>query len=369
MRNELHHSNQEIGSQKRSAVRFLTLWIVLSAFLTSCESEQHSSKWFDEGTYTIGKYLDANQKEYSKFYRLLEEGKMLNTLYAYNPHGEGYTLFLPTDEAVDHFIQQNTQYGTFEKLLKDTLFVYFLTRYHTVNRKVHSDEFPDGALTDKTLSGDRLTVGFYTDGKNQVIKVNNEVPVIKPNLDMTNGYIHIISEILQKSEISGYDWLQQQDNYSILAQAMELSGIRGKIKWNKYTILAENDTVYRRNGISNIQDLISRIATPGVPYTSSSNTFYLFTAFHILSGEYYMNDFNWGNYTYLTLANKTVTIDAGKEIRINPGVDIYGKTISGTGDTTLIDYILPVWEASNRMTRTGPVHSVSQLLFYGPFPK
>jgi uncharacterized surface protein with fasciclin (FAS1) repeats len=369
MRNKLHHSNQNIGSQKQSTVRFLIMGILLSAFLTSCESEQHESKWFDVDSYTIGQYLDANQKEYSKFYRLLETGKMLSPLYAYNPHGEGYTLFLPTDEAVDHFIMQNTKFGTFEKMLQDTVFVSFLTRYHTINRKVHTDEFPDGALIDKTLSGDRLSVGFYTDGKNQVIKVNNKVPVIRPNLEMTNGYIHVISEILQKSEISGYDWLQQQENYSILAQAMELSGIRGKIKWAKYTILAENDTVYRRMGIRNIQELISRIATPGVPYSSSSNAFYLFTAHHILSGEYYMNDFNWGSNTYLTLANKYITIDAGREIRINPGVDTYGINISQSGDTTLIDYILPVWEASNVMTKTGPVHSVSELLFYGPFPK
>jgi uncharacterized surface protein with fasciclin (FAS1) repeats len=337
--------------------------------MTSCESDSHESKWVSEESLTIGQYLEANQKEYSKFYRLLVRGKMLSTLYAYNPHGEGYTLFLPTDSAIEHFIRQNNYYGTFEKLLLDTGFIYSLARYHTVNRKVHTDEFPDGALNDKTLTGERLIMGFTTVGNNQLIKVNNTAPIIKSNLKMTNGYVHIVSEVLHKSEIRGYDWLQQQVNYSILAQAMELSGIRGKLKWTKYTILAEHDSVFHRIGINKIEDLINRIATPGVPISNSNNAFYLFTAYHILNGEFYLNDFYFGEYKYTTLANKLISIDVGQEIRFNNGIEIFGTSISASGDTIVTDYILPVWDASNFITQTGPVHSISKVMFYEPFPK
>ncbi len=96
---------------------------------------------------------------------------MFSTLYAYNPYGDDYTLFLPTDEAIDNFIRQNKNYESFEALLQDTSFIYTLTRYHTIKRKVHTDEFPDGALTDSTLTGDRLAIGFYSDGENQIIKL------------------------------------------------------------------------------------------------------------------------------------------------------------------------------------------------------
>jgi uncharacterized surface protein with fasciclin (FAS1) repeats len=358
-----------MGSQKNITTRFLILWILLVAVMMSCESDSHESKWLGQENLTIGQYLEANQKEYSKFYRLLAKGKMLSPLYAYNPHGEGYTLFLPTDSAINSFIKQNSKYGAFEEMLTDTGFLYTLTRYHTLNRKVHTDEFPDGALNDKTLSGDRLIMGFSTDGNNRLIKVNNTASIIKSNHEMTNGYVHIISDVLHKAEIRGYDWLQQQAGYSILAQAMELSGIPGKLKWTKYTLLAENDTVFRRIGIHKIEDLINRIATPGVPLSGSNNPFYLFAAYHILNGEFYLNDFYWGEYKYTTLANKLIPIDVGQEIRLNPGVDIFGTSILATGDTTLIDYILPVWNASNLLTQTGPVHSISRVLFYEPFPK
>jgi uncharacterized surface protein with fasciclin (FAS1) repeats len=212
-------------------------------------------------------------------------------------------------------------------------------------------------------------MGFYTDGKNQLIKVNNTAPIIKSNLKQTNGYVHIISEVLHKAEIRGYDWLQQQADYSILAQAMELSGIPGKLKWNNYTLLAEHDSVFHRIGINKIEDLINHIATPGVPITSSNNAFYLFTAYHILNGEFYLNDFYWGENKYTTLANKLITIDVGQEIRLNRGIEIYGTLISASGDTIVNDYILPVWDFSNILTQTGPVHSISRVLFYEPFPK
>ncbi|MBW6534146.1 MAG: fasciclin domain-containing protein [Mariniphaga sp.] len=297
----------------------------------------------------------------------MDEGKMLSTLYAYNPGGNDYTLFLPTNEAIDYYILQSQDYGNFDELLKDTGFVKKITRYHTVNQKIHTDAFPDGALNDTTLTGDRLVTSFFSDGDDQLIKVNNSVPIIKSNLKMTNGYIHVISGVLQKTEVSGYDWLQQQDDYSILAEAVRRSGLRSRLWWNKYTILAEPDSIFRRSGIHNVEDLIARIATPGMSLSNRNNAFHLFAAYHFVGGEYYLNDFNWGNRKYTTLANISLPIYVGVVIKINQGIDNYGYRVSNTGDSTLIDYIRPLWENSNIMTTTGAIHSISDLMFYEPF--
>jgi len=360
--------NQVFGFQKPGIIRLLMQCLILSVVLTSCESDQNESNWVDGDSLTISQYLEKNKGEYSKFYRLLTEGKMLGTLYAYNPYGEDYTLFLPTDEAIDHYIEQNQKYGNFEELVKDTGFVKILTRYHTINRKIRSDEFPDGALNDLTLTGDRLVTCFNSDGKNQIIKVNNVASIVKSNLKMTNGYIHVISEVLQQVNITGYDWLQQQNDYSILAQAMKLSGIKSKLWWSKYTILAEHDSIYRKKGINKIEDLIARIASPGLSLSDKANSFYLFTAYHLIGGEFYLNDFKWGSEKYTTLASKPLTIAVGYEIMINPGVDTYRIKITESGDTTVIDYIRPIWQNCNIMTRTGPVHSISDVMYFNPMP-
>ncbi|HEY3372661.1 MAG TPA: fasciclin domain-containing protein [Prolixibacteraceae bacterium] len=336
--------------------------------MTSCETEPDSSSWGDKNALTISQYLDKNKHEYSKSYRLLVEGKLLTSLYAYNPYGDYYTLFLPTDEAIDRFLLKNPKYGNFEELLKDTSFIKRLTRYHTLNRRLRTNEFPDGGLVDRTLTGDRLVTSFFSIGDNQLIKINNVAPIIKPNLEMTNGNIHVISEVLQPVDISGYDWLQQQKDYSIVAQAMKLSGIQKKLKWVKYTLFAEPDSIFHRYGINNVEELISRIGSPGVPLTTITNTFYQFAAYHIVNGDYYMNDFYWGSKKYLTLGGQQLTISVGQDIRINPGIDTYGLTISESGDTTEINYIRPISEGCNILTRTGPVHSISELMYYLPLP-
>ena len=350
-------------------VRFLTPWIILSAALRSCESDPHELHRFNEETPTICEYIRTNPEEFSKFNRILDEGKMLLPLCAYNPNGEGYTLFLPTNEAVDQLIGQNPEYENLDELLLDTAILKTLTRYHTLNKKVRTDEFPNGALTDRTLTGDRLTIGFYTQDDNPLIKVNNVAPIIKSNQEMTNGYVHVISKVLQQVEISGYDWIQRQEDYSILAQAMELSGIKGRMWFDSYTILAEHDSIYHRTGIMNIEDLIERVAIPGIPFSDPENPFYQFTAYHFLSREFYLNDLYMGEGEYWTLGNETVVINVGMDIRINPGVEVYGIIISDSGDTTLIDYIRPVWDACNILTSTGPVHSISDLLVAEPFPE
>jgi uncharacterized surface protein with fasciclin (FAS1) repeats len=345
--------------------------VLLLAFTTCNKPDPILPKWNNERLLSIGQYLEKNQKEYSKFYRLLSDGKLLTVLYAYNPYGDDYTLFLPTDEAIDRFIQQDQNHGNFEELVKDTSFIKILVRYHTLNKKTHTDEFPDGAFVDRTLTGERLATSFSTIDDNQLIKINDVAPIIKPNLKMTNGYIHVISEVLQPVAISGYDWLQQQKDYSILAKAMELSGIRKKLTWNKYTLFAEPDSIYHRYGINNVEDLVKRIATPGVPLTTTSNQFYKFTAYHILNGEYFMNDFYWGSRDYWTFSDgERITINVGVEfIKINTGVDIYRRISWDSGQITPIDYISPIPEGYNILTHNGPVHSISDLLYNKPFPK
>jgi len=369
LRRVRYWNNRLIDIRRPIIIRFLALWVILLAFTTCRKTDPILPKWNDENSLTIGQYLEKNQNEYSKFYRLLVDGKMLTTLCAYNPYGEDYTLFLPTDEAIDHFIQQDQNHGNFEELLKDTSFIKILVRYHTLNKKILTNEFPDGAFVDRTLTGERLVTNFSATSNNPLIKINDVAPIIKPNLKMTNGYIHVISEVLQPVAISGYDWLQQQNNYSILAKAMELSGIKKKLSWNKYTLFAEPDSIYHQYGINNVEDLVSRIATPGVKLTTTSNPFYQFTAYHILNGEYFLNDFHWGSKDYLTFCGELITINVGMEFKINTGVDKYGTTISKSGQVTVIDYIRPIPEGCNILTRTGPIHSISDLLYYKPFPK
>lgn len=357
-------TKQLFDIQKQNWIRISIQFIFLFVVVSSCNSDPYGSHWIENEAISISQYLNKNQQEYSKYYKLISEGKMLSPLYGYNPYGNDFTLFLPTNKAIDRFIEQSKDYESFEELLGDTNFIYSLTRFHTLKRKVHTDEFPDGILADSTFTGDRLAFGFYADGENQVIKVNNKAPIIESNLEMTNGYIHVISEVLQQVKVSGYDWIQQQEDYSILAELMEITRIKYNLWWNKYTILAEHDSIYHKNGIYNIDDLKNHFSSLKI-----SNFLYKFAGYHIVGGEYFLNNLNWGNYKYTTMGGESLIINVGFDIQINPGIDNYGFTVSESGDTTVFNYIRPIWENCNNISSTGPIHSISNLLFYEPLPE
>lgn len=353
----------KIPKRMRVFIYFLFCVIVVGV-VVSCEREPMRSQWSDEDDLTIGQFLEKNKDEYSMFYQLAIHGELLSTLSAYNPYGDGYTLFLPTDLAIEQYLNQSTTYNSFNEMLEDTSFTKAITRYHTLKRQVRTQNFPFGALTDSTLTGERLSIGVVEEDDNHFIKINNEAPILMGNMEMVNGFIHIISGMLHQAEYSGYDWLQHQEEYSILAEAMELAQIKNRLWWNKYTVFAEHDSVFNRYGIYSVEDLIDRIATPGLSYTNRSNSFYKFVGYHIVGGEYFLNELHWGSRKYTTLDSNPVTINVGLEIEINPGIEVFDYSVSEMGDTTFIDYITPVWESCNINTLSGPVHSISEIMYY-----
>ena len=165
--------------------------------------------------------------------------------------------------------------------------------------------------------------------------------------------------------IAGFDWLAEQEEYSILNEAIRISGVKKGFWWKQYTIFAEHDSIYNKEGIYDVTDLISKIATPGKKLNDKTNDFYAFAAYHIVGGEFYLNELDWGSEKYWTRANaKPLTINVGVEIQINPGIDEYGYKVTQLGDTIVIDYIRVLWDASNNITSNGPVHSISNILHY-----
>ncbi len=345
--------------------RIVVLLILFHLIVISCQSEPDEEVFVEEKLASIAEYLEQNKESYSKFYRIVVVGKLMDPMSAYNPGGEGFTLFLPTDEAFDRYIQNNPAFQSFDELMQDTNLVITLGRYHLVNIALHSNEFPYGALPNTNATGDLLTIGFSTNLDSMVTLVNDVAPVIEFNLKMENGYIHIISEVLQPVIISGFEWLEQNSEYSILAQSLEITGLKNKLGVNKkYTILAEHDSIYSRYGINSIDDLIDTFATPGLPYAEWDNSLYQFAAYHVLKGDYFLLDFEWGSKKYKTYADDRVQIDAGFEFRINPGLDTFCLDISESGDTTVINYIRLFWEESNILTKTGPIHLISEVMYF-----
>ena len=357
---------------KQAAGRASLLVFVLACIFYSCVPEIDDQGFYDEDVLSITEYLEMNKDTFSVFYNLVIEAGIYDALNAYNPAGNGFTLFLPTDDAFDAYIKGDKDYATLDELVADNDFVRLLVKYHLVMLGLRTNEFPYGSLPDTTASGDLLTIGFSSNLDSTVYKVNNIAPVIEGNLEMANGYVHVISKVLRPINFSGYDWLFENPEYSILSQALDITGIKesltayrtsssGKLIRNKYTILAENDSIFKRSGIHSIDDLIAEFASPELPYTDAGNDLYQFAAYHILEGEYFLADFDQTR-NYNTFANAPVRIVSDLELKINPGTDTLKVIISDQGDTTIVNYISMFYDDSNILTKNGAIHLISDIL-------
>ena len=339
----------------------------------SCTEEPPALVSFEDTfQLTIYDYLEENKEEFSDFIEILKSGGIYKTLSAKNPYADGYTLFLPDNNAVQNFISQNQQYSSLNELLDDQQYVNALSRYHVLTEAIHSNSFPFGAFPDPTLSDDLLTVSFIIGPDSSYYKINNQATVVKPNTEVSNGFIHVIESVLEPVAFTSSEWLASRPEYSIFLEAVDLTGIRPLIDLDlkspeqqglpPVTVLVESNDVFKESGINTLDDLINRISPENDDYTNPSNPLYNFVGYHVLKNNYYIDDFQDESSNYNTNAEVPILIDGlGNDIAINKGKQILDTIIIGL-DTTFIDYVGFFYDLSNVITKSGSIHFIDRIL-------
>lgn len=338
----------------------------------SCDDDIIMKPAFGDEEYrTIEQYMRDNEEFFSIFIELMDSTRLDDALGSYNPHGITYTLFLPTNDAFSEFFNSpNNEYANIDLLLQDLDYCSALVRYHLVTRAIHTNDFPYGALPDSTATGDYLTIGFSDNLDSTVYKVNNLAPIIQTNILNYNGYIQVISKVLEPIIYSSYDWLRDMDDYSIISQTFQVTGLadtmnifredeEGRVINNNYTLFIEPDSVFYKEGINSIDDLISLKSPEDQNFKDKNNGLYQFAAYHILEGSHFLDDFETRNYnTYSTFP---VRVNAGYNLRINTGVEVFDSIITGS-DTIDINYLELDIKNSNILSKNGAIHLLNHVM-------
>ncbi len=330
----------------------------------SCERDIEHSPFVTELEKSVGQYLEENKETYSIFYQVAQKAGVIEALKLYNPYGNrNFTLFLPQNSAFDTYM---TKYGytSVEELLNDSSVVNFLARFHIVASSFNSTEFPYGILGDSTFTGEYIYMGFDEDFN---YKVNNAVDIVQVDIELSNGIIHIVDGILEPIRSNSFEYLQAREEYSLITSLFGLTGLSdtmdvyrttpdGKMIRNYYTLMVETDEVFARYGITHIDSLIARYATPELEYTDPDNDLYQYAAYHILEGTYAINDFDEIK-PYVTYAYNPISIDATQDIIINFGIPVF-DTIMISGDSVALNYIRVNLYESNGFSLNGPIHTL-----------
>jgi len=112
--------------------------------------------------------------------RAVQEAGLVDTLSSEGP----FTVFAPTDEAFSKLPD-----GTIENLLNDKEKLTEILTYHVVPNKVMSNQVIN-IKNAKTVNGKDININTENG-----VKIDNAT-VIKPDIECSNGVIHIIDEVL-----------------------------------------------------------------------------------------------------------------------------------------------------------------------------
>jgi uncharacterized surface protein with fasciclin (FAS1) repeats len=340
--------------------------------LFSCiEREDIPINFKDIEKYTIFEFIEmADPDSFSYFKQILEKTGLDKTLSAYNPNGDGYTLFLPHNNAIKAFVDASPDYETVDDLLNDTEFLWYFGRYHVVNMGIDANDFPFGALPEFTLTEDYLAVSFIIETDTAYYKINNQAPVERRNIKKSNGFIHIISMALTPVTQTTYGWLTEHEGFSIFKQAVDVTGLDSVLSRNPkidldllpVTLFMEPDSIFNRRGINSFDDLVNRVSPDNNDYGSIYNPLYNFVAYHILPENRFLDDFMELNSNYPTFSDIPLNIDGmGIDIKINKGKTMFDTLVSG-GDSIFINYVGMLYDQSNVLTQSGVIHFIDRVL-------
>ncbi|HTG55169.1 MAG TPA: fasciclin domain-containing protein, partial [Niabella sp.] len=274
--------------------KFAYLLIVMLAaasglFLNSCQKTQLQEATSNDPN--ILQYLQNDSlSRFSKLVTLIDKAGYTT---AFNTYGT-YTFFAPTNEAIDKYMREKN-IASLESFTKEQL--QDILKFHLLGEKVYTYNFNDGKLSSITDYGQYLITSVTNvDGVSSYI-VNRQGKVLQQNIELGNGIIHVIDNVLQPTELTLAKLLEQDPEYSIFTEALKATGLFNKLNTQAvangdtlwYTVIAEKNQTYQDSGINNFEALKARYSKSGNP-ASPNDGLYLYTAYHILPDIKFLAD-------------------------------------------------------------------------------
>ena len=235
-----------------------------------------------------------------------------------------FTVFAPTDAAfasLDPALVSTLTGDPTGKLTKALL-------YHVLGAEVLSNTLTDGQMA-TTLFGQDITVTI-----NAMMEVFiNTAQVTGPDLDATNGVVHVIDQVLLPPNVTVADVVINSDVHETLEGAViaaDLAGALSDLNGN-FTVFAPTDDAFTALDAATLNILTSNADT------KLKNAL----LYHVLGAEVMSSDLTDGQ-TATTLFGQdiTVTIDASGGVKINDANVIIADIPTLNGVVHVLDAVI-----------------------------
>ena len=277
----------------------------------------------------ILEYLQKDSlQRFTKLVAIIEKTGYSSAMNTYST----YTLFAPTDDAIDAYLKQKNV-ASIDQIKEADLKA--MIQFHLLEEQVQTSEFTDGKLPSVTMLGQFLITGVVNEGGVSSFRINRQANVTQPNVVTGNGIIHVIDNVLTPSAYTVAKLLEQSADYSIFTEALKETGYYdslnsatntdGTQRW--ITLIAETNQALSDSGIVSYAALKAKYCNTGNP-KNAADSLHLYVAYHILPDVKYLADIVMASSheTKVPLEVITDKLIDGKKVLIND--DEY-NTLSG----------------------------------------
>lgn len=276
--------NRKIGGWM---LRALFVALVLGA----CNDPLENSVYRTSDVLMIDEYMEKDQL--TDFLAIIDKADYRGMLHAYGT----YTCFIPTNEAVQKHMKEIGK--TIDALSKEEAMT--IVGYHVVNDTLSTRDFVDGRLSTPNILKQYITTRTMADGNNNVyLEVDRKAKIVKKDIVLGNGYIHLIDAMLGKAEITLAGKIRAlPPKFSFLKELFEEAGayellsreIGVNAEETTYsTVFMQDNQTFIDLGIDTRDKLLDRLRANNPEVSSDKQLIKNFVLYHIIVGRKYITD-------------------------------------------------------------------------------
>lgn len=305
----------------------LLLMSAVQVSFVSCSDDPGAENYY---TFT-GEYAAdflRNRDKFSEFTTIVQRANLMDLLATYG----SYTVFAPTNDAIDKYLANNGLSSVDELSDADC---DTLARNHIIEQSYFTSDVSDGTYNQMnmldlplTITSDTVTLKSY---------INKSAEIVQADDSVRNGVVHTLGSVIGTQNSMLPDLMSEDSTISLFVEAMVATGFDERLKdyidpnysvgsdsidWTndklvfhtaseydnvaymekryyKFTCFVEQNSVYEKYGIKTIDDLIAKakeLYDPVYPeyaditdLTDPNNSLNRYVAYHFLDrlGNYY----------------------------------------------------------------------------------
>lgn len=222
--------NKNLFKIGRVATLFGTVLLLGAPFcLSSCKEDIDDSAFAIKTEKTMMDYIsdDPNLSEIKALFAQVKLGNSANasTLESVLSARGNYTVFAPNNDAVHAYVQQltgSTDINSLSDEQKQRIALNCIIDNGTTSAYETAD-FPVGGNTFSTSNLSDRRLACTQDSVDQAYVINGDAKCVETNIEVSNGYLHVVDHVISPSTNSVAELVQSAPNTRIMGKLLALT--------------------------------------------------------------------------------------------------------------------------------------------------